>query len=489
MSQVYQESTAHSQDEQVQVERFVENRLERTFDLSGSPVAQAFYFDEERISQIIGPVGSGKSVATMQKIIRLAGQQTPSFDGVRRTRWAVVRNTYAQLEDTTIKTWMAWFPSPAWGKYKVAKTTYEMKWQIDDGTIVECEILFRALDRPDQVDNLLSAEFTGAWFNESRHIDRNIFDMMDNRVGRYPDPATAKCSWMGIVMDTNPPDEDHWIYKLFEEQRPEGFKLFHQPSGLSPEAENVNNLPENYYKNACRGKDDFYIHVYIHGKYGYLRTGKPVYPEYNDTLHCKHDLKPLEGVPLYIGVDFGLTPACAICQLTPHGQLLVLDEVLSDRAGIQQFLSMVRPYLKSEYPDHKVEAWICDPAGEQSAQTDMRSPFDVMRDEGIFPWRGEMKEELRLESVKQMLTKMVDGEPALLLHPNAAMLRKGFTGHYQYRRMQVSKERYTDRPDKNEASHVHDALQYLCSYLFGGYGVETTHRAPRVVGVSARRGY
>ena len=40
-------------------------------------------------------------------------------------------------------------------------------------------------------------------------------------------------------------------------------------------------------------------------------------------------------------------------------------------------------------------------------------------------------------------------------------LIKGFEGGYAYRRIQVSGERYDDRPEKNRFSHIHDALQYL----------------------------
>ena len=38
--------------------------------------------------------------------------------------------------------------------------------------------------------------------------------------------------------------------------------------------------------------------------------------------------------------------------------------------------------------------------------------------------------------------------------------------------MQVSGERYTDKPDKNDYSHVHDALQYLL--LGAGEGTKIT---------------
>ena len=46
------------------------------------------------------------------------------------------------------------------------------------------------------------------------------------------------------------------------------------------------------------------------------------------------------------------------------------------------------------------------------------------------------------------------------------MLRKGFNGKYQYRRLNTSGEKYVDKPDKNEFSHIHDALQYVATYLF-----------------------
>ena len=48
------------------------------------------------------------------------------------------------------------------------------------------------------------------------------------------------------------------------------------------------------------------------------------------------------------------------------------------------------------------------------------------------------------------------------------MLRKGFMGGYAYRRMQVSAERYTSVPDKNQYSHPMDALTYTSARLFGG---------------------
>lgn len=457
-----------------------------TYSLEHVPTVEKFLDDDHRHRLLMGPIGSGKSVGCIMDITQRAARQAPNDAGVRKSRWAVVRNTYKQLEDTTIKSWLDWFPSPTWGKFKVADNNYDMRWALDDGTIVDAEIRFRALDRPDQIVNLLSAEYTGAWFNEARHINLEIWDGMDGRIGRYPAAKDGGCTWKGILLDTNPPDEDSWIYHLFEEQRPDNAKAFYQPSGLGSKAENIPNLPEDYYQEIVKTKDEYYVHVYVHGKYGYLRDGKPVYPEYNDNLHCNPQLMPVEGMPLYIGLDFGLTPACVICQLTVDGRLIVIDEVTSTRSGIKQFLEVVQPYLKQTYPGYEVEEWYCDPAGNQKGQADMTSPFDIMVQEGIFPVGGEQNPEVRIESVKNLLGRLVDGKPAIEISHKAKMLRKGFSGHYRYRRMMTSVERYTDKPDKNDASHIHDALQYLCTRLFGVFGGMKDMKPPRVNGISAR---
>ena len=60
------------------------------------------------------------------------------------------------------------------------------------------------------------------------------------------------------------------------------------------------------------------------------------------------------------------------------------------------------------------------------------------------------------------MSRLVDGEPGLLISPNCTMLRKAMGGGYCYKRVQVAgDERFHDKPDKNQYSHVADAAQYL----------------------------
>ena len=149
-------------------------------------------------------------------------------------------------------------------------------------------LLFRALDRPEHVANLLSLELTGAWVNEAREIPWAVIKALKGRVDRYPPRSEGGCVDPGIIMDTNPPEDDSWWYRLFEERAEEddrSVEIFKQPSGRSPEAENLPNLSANYYANLASGADPDFIRVYVDGLYGYVRDGKPVYPDFNDSLH------------------------------------------------------------------------------------------------------------------------------------------------------------------------------------------------------------
>ena len=397
----------------------------------------------------------------------------PDPYGVRRTRFVIIRNVYRQLKDTTKKTIDYWLRFAEW---KESEFKYILRFKLPDNTIVESEWLLRALDRPEHIANLYSLEITGAWINEAKEISKEIFDTLEGRL-RYPPTIRDEKgnviygpTWLGILLDTNPPDTDHWFYKYFEEERPEKAEIFHQPSGLSPEAENLRNLPENYYQNLCVGKDPDWIDVYVHGKYGSVKSGKPVFSLYNDEIHCaKEPLAPLPAFPLIIGMDFGLTPACVIVQKPPR-RLLVLDEVVAEEPiDVIEFLSyMVLPFLeeKEQYRS-KPFVIIGDPAGKARSQLDGRTVFQAISQLGLRAYPAYTNSiQLRLNAVNQYLTRLdtFAGElrPAFLLSPTCKTLRQALKGKYKMKRISTGTEVYSDVPVKNQWSHVADALQYAC---------------------------
>jgi hypothetical protein len=229
------------------------------------PTVGRFLRSTAFVRAIVGPLGSGKSSGCVLEILRRATQQRP-WEGVRSTRFVVIRNTYRELNDTTRKTFEQWVPESL-GKWNEQDFTFTINTRLADGTRVHSEVLFRALDRPEHVKKLLSLELTGAYINEARQVPKAILDGLTGRVSRYPSMAQGGPSWFGIWMDTNPWHTAHWGYKLFSKERPDDFELFEQPGGLSPRAENRRNLDARYYERLCAGKDQEWVDEYVHAKY------------------------------------------------------------------------------------------------------------------------------------------------------------------------------------------------------------------------------
>ncbi len=420
------------------------------------PTVAKFLSSTAFVRGLRGPVGSGKSTACCFEIMRRASEQKAAPDGVRYSRWAVIRNTYPELKTTTIKTWHGLVPQTIGRWVDQGPPTHHLRF--DD---VDLEVMFLALDSPNDVSKLLSLELTGAWINEAREVPKAVLDGLTTRVGRFPSARVGGASWFGVIMDTNPPDSDHWWYKLAEETHPEGFEFFAQPSGLSREAENLPNLPDGYYKRQVAGKTPEWVKVYVHGEYGFVQDGKPVVPEYRDGLHCKA-FELTQRLPLVVGADFGLTPAAVIGQRMPTGQIRWRYELVTEDMGAKKFARELRTFLGTHCTGFEFEALVGDPSGDIRAQTDEDTVFRVLRAEGLnFQPAHTNDFTIRRDAVGHAFTRLVDGEPACIIHPDMTTTRKGLMGAYQMRRIQVAgHERYEDKPVKNQFSHVCEAMQY-----------------------------
>ena len=427
------------------------------------PIAEAFMHSTAFVRAIRGPIGSGKSSACVLEILARSMEQVPSYDGIRRTRWAIIRNSYPELKTTTLKTWMEWCPRE-FGKLTMdSPITHYVK-----TSEMDMEVLFLALDREEDVKKLLSLELTGAWINEAREIPKAILDALTGRVGRYPSKNMGGASWSGIMMDTNPPDDQHWWYKLEKEGTPEGWAFFTQPGGRHPDAENKKNLIDGYYDRISQGKDPEWIKVYVDGDYGYIIEGKVVYPMFRDSIHVALEpIKPISDIALTIGVDFGLTPAAIIGQKLVDGRWLIIDEVTSENCGISRFAEILAAYVANHYPGFDVSTCWGDPAGN-ARDGDEKTALNILREKTGWKVKAAPSNDLtmRLEVVIGALNRLVDGKPGLLLSPSCKTLRKGFSSGYHYKSVKTGNgAQYHDVPSKNEYSHPHDGLQYL---LLGG---------------------
>lgn len=449
------------------------------------PTLDRFIASQEQRTFICGPLGSSKTNASCWKTFRIMCGQAPDKQGIRKTRIAAIRNTYPDLLGTTAKDWLEMFGDL--GRY--VKSGYEppthtLRFKLEDGTIVESELIFLALDREEHVRKIRGLQLTAAWLNEAKELPFGVIQMLDLRVGRYPQETTP--TWYGIYGDTNAPDTDHWYYTMAEESKPEGWLFLRQPGGLirdsvdapwrdNPAAENVQNLPPGYYVKGAQGKTEDWIKVNLANEYGFVKDGKPVYPDYRDSVHCR-SFELVKGLGLYLGLDFGLTPAALIGQKTTMGQWRIRHEYVTEDTGILRFASGLKLFLDEKFPGWPIVAITGDPAGDQrqSADNEERNLFQILKANDIDAVPAYTNDfTVRAEAFSAPMRRLIDGEPGLLIHPDCKVTRKGLQGGYAFKRLKVSgDERYRDVPNKDKFSHPCEAGQYMV--MGGGEGQAVT---------------
>lgn len=449
-----------------------------------------FHQSNDFVKAVIGPVRSGKTTLSIADLIISAKNMPKCHDGIRRFSFAAIRNTYGELETTTLRSWNIWFGELGTAHTRMkAPLLYTSRFNDGDG-FIDIEGWFIALNRPEDIKKLASLELTRAYVNEARFIPEVIIDMLQDRVGQYPkkDSVVGGEFPSGMILDTNPPSTDHWFYKKFEEKKTEGYTRFKQPPGLiknedgeyktNPDADNIQNLnPSNYYERAAIGRTKESINVMLMGNYGIDMAGTPVYQEYHDDFHSVDNLDYISGVPIEVGMDFGRTPAVVFMQMSPSGKLLLIHEICSKDTGLRGFMdNHVTPYISKNLQGYKLTFHV-DPSGASKSQNDETSCCDILRNEYRLDVRPGYSNSLspRIEPVKKALTTFIDAKTGFgfsLSRTGAPICRKGFSGGYHFKKETKTDssgaltERILD-PEKNDYSHPHDAIQYVCMNVLG----------------------
>lgn len=458
------------------------------------PVAGAYYLDNSEVAVIEGAVGSGKTTASCLRLCRHAYEQIPSPDGIGRTRFAIVRNTKPQLLDTTMVTWKHVFPENVYGPIEKMSQLWRFRPKGSPWPI-EAEFIFRALDDPDDVANLLSLEVTGFYLNEVREADETIIGHLRARC-RYRNEERAP-TWRGWIGDTNSWDIDHWLEDRLVTNPREGWKHFRQPGGMEPNAENLENLEQteetlklpftdprrreqgrSYYRKLLVDYTKEEADIYVHALRAPTRTGKPIYTEFNERQHCR-TFELSESLPLRIGMDFGRTPAAVVAQRDALGRWRVRYELCAFDMGLEKFAPELKRFLHDKFPrGFEIEQFTGDPSGDSEDAHD-ETAFTILKAAGFtMATPAETNEpSLRVGAVQDMLRRSSAGEPCLLIHPECKILRRACIDGYHYRKLKVAGDRYADKPDKNRYSHAAEALQYLL--LGGGEGKALVRRTDR----------
>lgn len=472
-------------------------------------VLERFLWNRAKLSCIQGPIESGTSTACCHRLWIQANEQAADRDGVRRSKWIVTRDTYKDLRETTIKTWLTWFPESEWGAMSwsepmthILRRPHVSATGETDGTVVDCEVIFLAIPDPDTARRMLASfEITGFWRNEGQFVEKRVIDELLSRCARYPSQRNGPgATWFGGMIDMNAPVEGHWIPYMRGDvpipadwtddkrdamRRPFNWEFFSQPSGLlevvvdgrvvyrpNPAAENQKWITEPYIDKIV-GKDKEWIDERIMSKTGIFSGGKPVYPSYFATDHeASAEYGPVDGATIYVGLDFGREPAAA-CGQCLNGSWRILSELIGSNESAELFAPRVKRHLAEKYPGFAFEFW-GDPRGADKGQNDERTAYDIFQAHGmrVMPATTDNNPEIRRSAMSAVLMR----RNGFKINKSCITARLGMAGGYHYPKIKGT-GLFSDKPRKNIYSHVCDAVENMI--LGGGEGDALVRPAER----------
>jgi hypothetical protein len=478
---------------------------------SPGPVADAFVRSRGFIVGCVGPVGSGKTMAALQKGLRLAAQQlgVVRHDGVivRKARIGVIRESYPSLQSTTLKSWFRIVPEAegtfSWKAPFTHKFTKVLKREGNqrDGRvleILECEFEFRAIGDLSVEEACRGWEINAVIIDEADLQPANLVPFLTGRVGRFSDLDPSLVVDPQIILVLNMPDIDNHIYHLLFDETADALGLTDdeaailketlgdrplidrhvQPGGREPDAENLHNLPggRGYYvlQVAANRATPGYVDRMVDNKPVPIQHGQPVNANFAYTTH----VRPIEWDvrrKLIVGVDQGLFAAAVALQRDWTNAVRTLAEVVNTtrnergqvqllKVGPTAFAKRVKQMLTDKFPGIVPDMIrvVADPAA--FAAND--------RADQEHDWLLAFQKELGLKVHRaksnsaglrnQAIWSALDVRDGYMVDPGCRHLIKGHSGGYRYAKAEMGTGEVRSSPEIADTiyTHVCDAEQY-----------------------------
>ena len=492
-----------------------------------SKTIQAFIDSESIVAIINGPYGSGKTIATFMKQIKVCLDPItgikPDTYGWRRAINFVIRRHEKEVKDGEMTTFHEWFkridngPNKNFSEGNTHRILLERQ---------KVELIFKFFgggqDLADFANSLRGISTTTINIGEIDWAPIDIIQAVLTRIGRYP--SIINGGGAGIVVGaTNGYTVADWLYNEFNKSKTEvknidnqateiirlgsndyrtNWSLFTQPpailedNSVNPNCDNIKNLPKNYYENmiskyqreamgdedALKWKIDKELKIKIVAPMGQ----RAVYPTFNRIKHVivKNELAYHRGAPMVIGYDgggFGLGIVAG--QLLSNGRLVIFDEYLSTRNIMEDTPMILKRFINDNMKlctPSSVTLW-ADPANFNPAANNPGGASEaewVGRHSGIKFKRPVIKMEgvssrdeisIRRNAVMEYLYEtIVDKKPRIQITTNCSNLIAGFEGGYNFKK--TSQDMRSRNITDNKYTHIHDALQYLVLGVISNHG-------------------
>lgn len=450
------------------------------------PIAQAFIDAREPITVLMGPEGSGKTTSGILKGVTLSYLWPRTTPGVTRFRLPIIRRLLKDLEATTMRSWQEWFPRDqgSWRGGKGEPATHEIILPHPAGGVVEFTAMFIATGDLRVEEAMRGLEFSAAYVDEVDLSPDDILTWTLGRAGRFP-KETLAVNPKQVWGTCNAPIDGNWIVEDFINDIKPGHRLFRQPSGLSPAAENINRLGRGWYHKLAETLPPFERRRRIENIPGLSRNKEAVYPEFNPDVHIAGGpIEPRRDRKVIIGADAGGTPGAGFWQHMPDGQWRLLAEISTHArehnsvTGPKRFGEAVARIAAERFAGCDLEG-IADPSAAYGADTAAGEEdwiAIVSRVTGVrFRPAPTNKRVPRLEALRLPMTRLIDGHaPGLLVDPSCKLSIRALTTEYQWT---VTAGRRGEEPLKNWASHLVEAHQY--ALLDGGHYHQVMARQER----------
>jgi hypothetical protein len=398
-----------------------------------------------------GTRGDGKTIGALIAMIMHALKHDDAGYPLP-TSWMGVTDTFQSHTEKTIFS----LENPLWrGLWKVTKGGHLATATLNGKQLVKLS-LFGIEDEGAKAR--VRREAHGAWWEEpapasvlveSSGVDEDSYAMgiTSLRMASYHNPC---------ILTLNYPDEDHWTWRRFVEDKHSGTAYFRVPPGerATPEQRKL-------WLDATANRPDLQRRLLL-GMPGTILQGGQVAEGFNEDQHvAKERLTPIKGEALFIGQDFGHTPTVVIGQ-SWRGHIRVYAALTIERGGIKQLVeSVVRPWIQANANGFQ----LCgnyDPSAADE-QTDIeQNPAELLRVMLPGYWEpGPVKWDNRKGPVLAVMNKAVAGMPALQIDPTCKELIRSLSGRWYYPRQKGMVSRDLPKKPNHPWEDYGDAFAYM----------------------------
>lgn len=226
------------------ISKYIKPAKERVqLDYTPSPTINKFMKSNHHFRILIGPLAGGKTTGAAVELFRRACQTPADSEGVRKSRVFVLSKGF---RESTLLSIQNLFPESLWN------------WNDRDSCLTfkfnDVESIWYFSEYVN-----MRGEYTWGWIENARDWSTESILDLYARVGRYP---RAVENW-GLILTTLPPPAWGGVMEFRHMLAHTPADIFVQPSALSAEAENVENLTPEYYQIISAGRSEQWKDEYL----------------------------------------------------------------------------------------------------------------------------------------------------------------------------------------------------------------------------------